>query len=489
MKRYISYIVYTVVVAFLSVNVSAQQIVEGVGEVKTHSVDRANGRLTFDMDIDISNIEVGADETLILTPTIEKGVQTMELPAVEIMGRRAYIRYLRNDEATVTDDPLYSERIAKRAERKAGQKQSVDYVASVPFEEWMRGSNIVVKVGSCGCGRTPLDLGNNNVGRVMHELYNPQYLLAYAEPEPEPIKVRDESLSAYINFYVDKYDIVENYKNNATELASVINSIKKVDDDDDLTITSITIDGWASPEATEQHNATLSQNRANSLADYVAVQTKIERNHIAAYGRGEDWAGLRREVEAADNLPEKAQILAIIDNTTLTQDQKDKSLTELVPTTIYQQLLGELYPRLRRNDYRIVYNVRNFNIEEAKALVDSDPRKLSVGELYKVAGTYTKGSAEYNHVMEVAANTYPYIAAAAVNQSAQLIADKKYDEALQLLGRSDQNDARVLTAQGYAYAGKGDVNKARAAWEKAAAKGSTDAQHNLAELDKYINSL
>jgi predicted negative regulator of RcsB-dependent stress response len=144
---------------------------------------------------------------------------------------------------------------------------------------------------------------------------------------------------------------------------------------------------------------------------------------------------------------------------------------------------------LRRNDYRIQYNVRNFNIEEAKALVDSDPRKLSVGEMYKVAGTYQKGSAEYNHVMEVAANTYPYIVAAAVNQSALLIADKKYDEALQLLGRSDQNDARILTAQGYAYAGKGDVNKARAAWEKAAAKGSSDAKHNLAELDKYINSL
>lgn len=489
MKRYISYIVYTVVVALFSVNASAQQIVEGTGEVKDLTVNRASGKLIVDMDIDISKIEVGADETLILTPTIEKNGMSKELPAVEIMGRRAYVRYIRNDETPVTDNPIYSERIAKRAERKVGKKQTVNYITSVPFEEWMRGSNVVVKEGSCGCGNTPIALGNSNVGRVMHELYTPQYVLAYAEPEPEPIKVRAESMSAYINFYVDKYDIVENYKNNATELASVINSIKKVDDDDDLTITSITIDGWASPEATEQHNATLSQNRANSLADYVAVQTKIERDRIAAYGRGEDWAGLRREVEAANDIVEKAKILSIIDDATLTQDQKDKSLTELVPATIYQHLLGQLYPRLRRNDYRIQYNVRNFNIEEAKALVDSDPRKLSVGEMYKVAGTYQKGSAEYNHVMEVAANTYPYIVAAAVNQSALLIADKKYDEALQLLGRSDQNDARILTAQGYAYAGKGDVNKARAAWEKAAAKGSSDAKHNLAELDKYINSL
>ena len=489
MKRYISYFVYAVAAMLVSVNVSAQQIVEGTGEVKNLAINRASGNLTVDMDIDISNIEVGADETLILTPTIEKSGKSLELPAVEIMGRRAYIRHLRNDEATVTNNPIYSDRIAKRAERKAGQKQIVDYTTTVPFEEWMRGSNVVVKEGSCGCGRTPIALGDSNVGRALHEIYNPQYVLSFVEPDPEPIKVRAESLTAYINFYVDKYNIVENYKNNATELASVINSIEKVDNDADLTITSITIEGWASPEATEQHNATLSQNRANSLADYVAQKTGIERQRIEAIGRGEDWVGLRREVVATPELLDQKKVLAIIDDTSLTQDQKDKKLTELVPPTIYQRLLGEMYPRLRRNDYRIEYNVRNFNIEEAKALVDSDPRKLSVGEIYKVAGTYQKGSKEYNHVMAVAAKTYPSIVAAAVNQAGLLMAEKKYDEALQVLSLSDQNDARILAAQGYAYAGKGDVANAKAAWEKAAAKGSTDAKHNLAELDKYVNSL
>ena len=40
---------------------------------------------------------------------------------------------------------------------------------------------------------------------------------------------------------------------------------------------------------------------------------------------------------------------------------------------------------------------------------------ISLGEMYKVAGSYKKGSAEYNHVMEVAAKTYPTQTAAAVN--------------------------------------------------------------------------
>lgn len=471
----------------LSVSVSAQQIVEGTGEVKNLTTNRANGRLTIDMDIDISNIEVGADETLILTPAIEKNGNSLELPSVEIMGRRAYMYYRRNEEIPVTNNPFYAERIAKRAERKAGQKQTVDYTATVPFAEWMRGSTVVVKEGSCGCDQTPIALGDNNVGRVLHEIYHPQYIISFVEPEPEPVKVRAESHSAYINFKVDRYEILENYKSNNTELASIVNSIEKVKDDDDLTITSITIEGWASPEGTEQHNKILSENRANSLADYVTKKTAIARNDIHAIGRGEDWINLKTIVEGTTILS-KDKILEII-NSSATLDQKDQQLNDLVPPTIYQRLLGEIYPRLRRNDYRIEYNVRNFNIEEAKALVDSDPRKLSVGELYKVAGTYEKGSKEYNHVMAVAAKTYPSVVAAAVNQASLLMAEKKYAEALDVLSKSDQNDARILAAQGYAYINMGDQAKAKAAWEKAAAKGQADAKHNLEELDKHLKSL
>ena len=127
MKRYILYFVYSVAIMLIGVNASAQNIVEGTGEIKNLAISRANERLTIDMNINISDIEIGADETLILTPTIEKNGKSMELPSVEIMGRRAYIRYLRNDEVTVTNNPIYSERIAKRAERKVGQKQIVDY--------------------------------------------------------------------------------------------------------------------------------------------------------------------------------------------------------------------------------------------------------------------------------------------------------------------------------------------------------------------------
>lgn len=486
MKRFIPIYITALLLAAPSF---AQKIMEGTGEVKNLSSTRKGDKVEMTMDIDISKIEVGADETVILVPTIEKGDNTMELPAVEVMGRRQYLYHLRNDDKTATENPYYAERKAKRAERKAGQKQSVAYSTEVEFHEWMRGATVKIKESSCGCNPELVALGENAVGRFLHEIYNPNYLWSFIEPEPEPVKVREEALSAYINFKVDRYEILEKYKNNEGELATMINSIKKVEDDSDLTITSITIEGWASPEATQQHNQRLSENRAKSLADYVASHTGIERSHIEAIGRGEDWAGLKREVENTPKLLNRDKVLAIIDQQGLTLDQKDRKLKEMVPATIYERLLGELYPRLRRNDYHIIYNVRNFNLDEARALIDSNPRKLSLSEIYKVAGSYEKGSKEYNHVMMVAAETYPQAVAAAVNAAAVKMQAKDYDGALAILAKSNQNDANILSAQGNAYAAKGNFDMASKAWSAAAEKGNEDAKHNLAELKKHIESL
>lgn len=486
MKRTILYTISVVSAALLTFSVSAQQIMEGQAEVKNLSVTRNSGVVKVDMSVDISNLNVGADETLILTPAIVKGDKSVEMPSIEIMGRRAWLYWLRNGEQTVTENPAYAERIATRAEFKAGQKQSVPYSTELAFEQWMKSANVVIKEGSCGCSNTPLALGDSPLQRILHDPYVPQYVLAFVEPAPEPVKVRDESHSAYINFKVDKYDILEDYKTNKSELASIINSIEKVEQDTDLTITSIRIEGWASPEAPEHYNKTLSQNRANSLADYVAAKTGIERSHIETVGCGEDWKGLRELVEAEQSLLNRDKVLAVIDDKKLTLDQKDDALEALIPATIYQRLMSEMYPKLRRNDYRIVYNVRNFNLEEARALIDKDPRKLSLGEMYKVAGSYAKGSADYNHIMEVAAKTYPEQVAAAVNAASVLLGKGDVNGALAVLSKADQNNVNVQLATGNAYAKAGNNDKAREMWQKAAAAGSADAKHNLSELAKSL---
>lgn len=486
MKNNIRSIFLILAVLAWSLPAGAQQpIMGGEASVTALDVTHDGNTVHVKMSLDVTNLKVGGDETVVLTPVLANGDRSADLPSIEIMGRRAYLYSLRNDGQTVTSDPAYAERTARRAERKAGP-QIISYAVSVPYASWMKGANVSVREGSCGCSNTLLALGESPVDRVLYEPYVPQYLLSFVEPEPEPVKVREEKFSAYVNFYVDKWAILENYKNNASELAGIRESVGRVADDKDLTIESILIEGWASPEAPEDYNLRLSQRRANSLADYVAEKTGIDRAMMEAKGRGEDWAGLREGVIAMKKLLNDDKVLAVIDDTSLSFDARESALKKLIPAEIYQRLYNEIYPSLRRNDYRIVYKVRNFDPEEARELLDKAPRKLSLGEMYQIAGLYEKGSAEYNHVMEVAARTYPSEVAAAVNAAIALIEAGRYNDAVAHLRKSDTDDARVLNALGVAYGRQGDTDAAREAFEKAAASGSAEARHNLGELAKSL---
>ena len=488
MKRCI-YTIYMIAAALSLSPLSAQQIMEGQAEVKNLAIVRDGSRITVNMDVDVSNLKVGADEIIIFTPTLSKGEQEFELPAIEIMGRRSNIYHKRNDELTITSNPYYAERTAKRAERKQGP-QIISYSASTTLEQWMRDAEVILKQGSCGCSNTPLALGDETLkDRLLPPPHNPQYILALVEPEPEPVKIREEAFSAYINFIVNRHEILESFKNNASELAGVLASISKVEQDEDLTIESISINGWASPEAKEDYNKALSERRANSLANYIAKNSHIERSHIVATGCGEDWAGLRKMVVESDKVAKQNEVLAIIDDTTLSLDEKDARLRAMIPASIYNHLFGELYPSLRRNDYRIEYKVRNFDLNEARQLIKTNPKKLSLHEMYKVAGSYDKDSAEYHETMNILANTYPEIVAAAVDMAAMQISDGNYDAALATLAKSDQNDSHILNTQGYAYAKKGDFDNAARVWQRAADMGNADAKHNLDEMNKYLKSI
>ena len=70
----------------------------------------------------------------------------------------------------------------------------------------------------------------------------------------------------------------------------------------------------------------------------------------------------------------------------------------------------------------------------------------------------------------------------ALEDGKRVAVPKVYGDEMKFIYLTDMSQV----AKGYAYAGKGDVEKARAEWEKAAAQGSDDAKHNLAELLKSL---
>ena len=91
--------------------------------------------------------------------------------------------------------------------------------------------------------------------------------------------------------------------------------------------------------------------------------------------------------------------------------------------------------------------------------------------------------------METAVRLYPEVVAAAVNAADLALKEGDVDYALEILERSNQADARIQAAEGYIYILKGDYDKALDLLRKAAKEGNEDAQHNLAELERYLASI
>ena len=169
-------------------------------------------------------------------------------------------------------------------------------------------------------------------------------------------------------------------------------------------------------------------------------------------------------------------------------DFAELEFRRLVPPTIYGRLLNEVYPPLRRNEYEIEYNVRNFNMEEARKMIHERPDLLSLHEMYKVAGSYKKGSAEYEAVMRITARYYSDKPVVMNDAALDAMEKGNYNAAINLLAKAPQHPT-LLNTLGVAYARAGEPRKAEEAFRRAASIGSKEAQHNLKEVLQVIDQL
>ena len=96
-------------------------------------------------------------------------------------------------------------------------------------------------------------------------------------------------------------------------------------------------------------------------------------------------------------------------------------------------MLREIYPALRHSDYAVKYTIRNFTVEEAKALIYTDPKQLSLNEMFQVAQTLEPGSEAYREVFEIAVRMYPDDPISNLNAAMNAIAVGRIDAARRYL--------------------------------------------------------
>ena len=426
--------------------------------VSGKEVQRRGDEVVVRMNLDLGGVRMKQQHTAELVPYLvsKDGSHEQAFPSVVVNGKIRN-RALRREEA-LTGEPRY-DNVNATVRRKNGKAQTVSYEASAPFAKWMYDGRLEVREAVTGCAEC--DEGGET--STVDPLVLPRFIPSYTT-DPK-------------------------FKNNANVLNEVQASIDAVKENRDLTITGIYVTGYASPEGTVPYNLKLSERRAKTFTDYVKKQNpNLDASLWHVDWKGEDWAGLREEVLKHPRLLKIDEVLAIIDGCEGDQDACEEKIKALVPPEIYQRLLNEMYGPLRRNDYRIEYNVRNFNLEEARQLIRTNPKLLSQNEMYQVAGSYPKDSKEYREVMKIAARTYPNDPVALGNAAATCLAQKDARAAIALL-EGKTLDAAAKNTLGVAYAEAGEYQKAKTALEEAAREGNADAKTNLEQVLKVMEQL
>lgn len=432
------------------------------------SVERQGGYVSVAMNIVLDSLDMPVNERFVYTPRLTSSRGAVDMPQIVINGRRQQIMYDRGHDNGINTAAATPPTIVTR---RGGRPQTVSYRAVAPLAEGETAFDVWIREDLCGCGDS---LGVRNY--LLRRRVKP--LLVFMRPEADP-KMQHLDKTSYIDYPVDRTELYPDYRRNPVELDSIINTINAVKNDKNFTIRHIDIHGFASPESPYEHNDYLARERAKTLKDYVRRLVQLDDTVFSVSHTPENWDGLVSLINGG-NLDNTQAILSIIADTTLTPDEREWKIKTTYPDD-YRFMLTTWYPALRRSDYHVYYTIRPFTVDEAKQMIHTSPKLLSVEEMYLVAQTYTPGSAEFNDVMEIAVGIYPDDPTANLNAACSRLNSGDADGAKPYLDKAG-NSPYAQNARAAYWQIKGDDDKARQLYRKAAEGGLQEAARNLDNL-------
>lgn len=425
--------------------------------------------------------DVPAMQSVVLAPVLEDTVslRKVEFPLIFLNSRNQQIYFDRGMKDEYPD--------AMVLRKKNGVDLDIDYLRTVKYEPWMDRGVLKLRKQSCACNDTK-DRGELVVATFPHEeaapVINlfPVYLLP---PADNTLKVREERGSAYLCFEVNKWDIKPDYMTNPEELQKIHNSVNLVRSDSDVTITKMTIEGFASPEAPYDHNLMLSEKRTEALKNYL-LRTNIAKGiRIEASGKGENWDGFKKYLRENTGIPQRDRLISIA-NSSIGPDEKEKRMRQEAAEG-FRYAVENGFPALRCTNYVVIYTVRPFTLEESERVFETKPVNLNINEIYRLADKYAGNEEKYYSIIRKAYMIYPddsYI-----NLTMAYLAIKKGEsqEAMEYLNKVKDSPEKTMNLGLVAYL-NGDMQQAIQLVEQARQQGVKEAAQQLEEFGKLKNN-
>ena len=442
------------------------------------NVNKGDSLITFNMTVAPKEYKVKSNDIVTLTPLYVADGDTLAMPQIRIAGRKAWYSEIRDGVST----PLTLSR--------AGKSLPVEYSNTIGYSPLAGSSTIVIKADTTNiCNCDPARSGDFPVVEIneppVTNFLEYAHKFSYIAPKDTADKIFNLSGRANIIFKVNRTDIDWTYYANHAELDSILQSIKAVKDNPYASVESILLTGYASPEGPYLNNVRLAKGRTEVVTRYVEEHSGFPHSVYHTASVPEDWEGLREWI-AESSIPNKYDMLAFIDDPAVPIEKKNDMFRAKFPND-YPFLLQNVYPVLRHTDYKITYRVKKFyDVNEIEQVFETNPKMLSLNELYLLAGKYEQGSPKYYQVYLTAAAMYPDSDVANLNaagcamSNGNLQAARTYLEKVRPGADSDY-------AWGVVYAIEGDYAKALEMLKKAAQAGSKQAADMIPEVEEALS--
>lgn len=461
----------TMAVAALGVlNAGAQKFADVT--ISDFKAVKSGDKVNVSMKIDLSQIDVKNQMSVHYVPELKNGADSLELPPVGVYSRNRYIAYLRRGESVF-------ESLGEAVYKNGEQEAVLDYDATVDYQKWMDGAEVVVRRKTFGCCQDMLGEEAASDGSWTLPVFTPH--LIFVTPQPDLHKYRELSGTAFIDYVVSCTDIDPTYRNNKAQLDKVIATIDSVRLDKDVTIKHIYLKGFASPESPYDNNARLAKGRTESLKQYILGLIDVAEEQISTSYVPENWEGLREFLVASD-VNRKESIIKVIDRD-YEPDHKEWLIKSIWPEQ-YEYLLQNCYPALRKTDYVIEYAISSYtDIEKLIEVYYEFPERLSLEEFYVVAAAMGPDSKEYVAVFRDAVEKYPEDPVANLNIANVEIAKGDYAAAKKYLERAGEMPESTYARALY-YMATGSYDRAEYLFKKAQKNGIEESAQMLEQCNR-----
>lgn len=264
--------------------------------------------------------------------------------------------------------------------------------------------------------------------------------------------VRDnyEDKVAEIVYLINQAE-VRNGQLKKEDVVAINNYLKELNEDEKKSIKSIAVSAYASPDGSTDLNTKLSGKReasANKYVEKTLKKAKIDAQ-VESKATPEDWDGFKKAVEGSD-IQDKDLIIRVLSLYT-DPDVREKEIKNL--SSVYKVLAKEILPGLRRSTITVTGELKGKTDDELKA---ADKNSLNVEELLFAATIDAENQVDY------------------------------YDAAI----KNFPNDYRAYNNKGVVLYKKGDVDGAKALFEKAeSVKAAPEVENNLGVIALAKNDI